>query len=508
MNNNQRKKGILINYAMLIINSVINVFMTPFILSTLGDVQYGIYHTVNAFAANLLIADLGIGTLLTRYLSIYMEKKDERNQENFVAMGIILSAICSLLIIVIGIFMFFRIEPIYKNTMNASEILISQKIFIISMINVAVSTFDKAFFGIVNAYEKYVVSRGTILVKVLLKAVLIVAVLSYRPSAISLVSIDLLLTLFMMLFITFYVFKKLKVRAKLYSFDKKILASSLTFIFAVFLNSIVTQVNSSVGKILIGSMINTSVVAVYTIAMVIVTTNNMIANSIGGVYLPHITKRIYAGADAEEISKIVSRPGRVNFMICGLILMVFGLYGKEFIQLWVGEGYEMAYYIAMILLVSYLVPHMESVMGCVLDAKNKRLVRSAIILVMAVFNIVVTMVLLPKIGVIGAPIGTAVAMILGHWICINLYYKKLIGLRIRALFYSITKGTLICFLVSVAASIPMLFIHKQNFYIFILKCLYTVITFFVLQLKFGFNLEEKEMLRSFFKRMKKRRRFI
>lgn len=500
MGSKQRKKGILINYVTLLSSSIINIFMTPYILGKLGVNDYGLYQTVNALASNLLIADLGTGTLMARFLSVYIANDDERGKENFVSLGFILSTFSALIIGIIGFVLYQNIGEIYNSTLSINSIKVAQTMMLLLIINLVISIYEKALIGIINAYEKFSVSKGLMLLKVILKALLIVFMLSFGKGVMALVFIELIITLLLTILSLLYVFRVLKVRAIYQGVDKKLLISSSTFMVAILFQTIVGQVNNSVDKVLLGAMVDTVAVSVYSVGMVIVVSYNMIANAIGSVYLPHITKKIFSGASGAEVTDLVIRPGRFNFMICGLITIVFGLHGQHFLHLWVGNQYGDSYYVALILMASYLIPHMESVMGSVLDAKNKRLYRSIIIFVVAIINIILTLVLIPGYGVIGATIATAIAIILGHWLFINAYYNKL-GIEVKRLFKEVSKGTILSFFIVIILSLPLLLIKESGLIVFIIKCSWSVLVFISMQLIFGFDSQEKILIKNLLKRI-------
>lgn len=502
MSSRQRKSGILINYAMLLSSTIISISLTPFIISSLGVNDYGLYQTISGLASNLLIIDLGTGTLMTRFLSVYISKNDERGKENFVAIGLIFSAVCALVIILLGITVCHNIPLLYSDSLTLNEVAKAQAIFIFMIANLAISTFDKSIFGIVNAYEKHTISKGILLVKVLSKAVLIFILLSLGGNIVTLVSIDLFLSIVIMGFMVTYVFGVLKIKVHFHYIEKSLFVSASTFIAATFFQTVVTQVNQSVDKVLLGVMIDTTTVTIYSVGIVIITSYNMIAHAIGGIYLPHVTKRIHAGASNREITNLTIQPGRINFIFCGLIALVFALYGYDFIKIWVGTGYEQAYYVALMLILCYLIPHMETIMGSVLDAKNKRLSRSIIIFVIAVMNIALTILLIPRYGIIGATVGTVVALILGHWIIINIYYLML-GIEVKRMFVEIIHGTLPCLLMTGVISSPLLFIRTNRLSTFLMKCIFSVVVFAILEIKFGINENERKILGKLVNRIKK-----
>ena len=55
------KYGALLSYVLIIINSLYGLVITPYILSTIGESEYGVYKTIGALTASISVLELGIG---------------------------------------------------------------------------------------------------------------------------------------------------------------------------------------------------------------------------------------------------------------------------------------------------------------------------------------------------------------------------------------------------------------------------------------------------------------
>ena len=53
-------------------------------------------------------------------------------------------------------------------------------------------------------------------------------------------------------------------------------------------------------------------------------------------------------ADGKAISDLFIKTGRIQYCVMILVLTGFFLFGKHFILLWAGEGYDDAYVIALL----------------------------------------------------------------------------------------------------------------------------------------------------------------
>ncbi len=77
MKNNQLKVGIILSYFSMIISTLISIIYTPFMLSTLGQGEYGVYSLASCIVSYLSLFSLGFGSAYVKFYMKYKVKKDE-----------------------------------------------------------------------------------------------------------------------------------------------------------------------------------------------------------------------------------------------------------------------------------------------------------------------------------------------------------------------------------------------------------------------------------------------
>ena len=115
------------------------------------------------------------------------------------------------------------------------------------------------------------------------------------------------------------------------------------------------------------------------------------------------------------------------------IIVGFALFGRRFIELWIGRQYLDAYGITLLLMIPALLPLAQSAALSILDAQFRRTYRSVVLLLSAAVNVFLSIVLIRVMGHWGAAIATAVSTLLGQGVLMNRYYARRIGLEIPRL---------------------------------------------------------------------------
>lgn len=493
----QKEIGTVISYLNIILNMGISIFFTPFLIKSLGNSEYGVYRIVQSFSGQLSIMSFGIAALIIRNIIYYNTKKLKKEKENFLFMAILISYILGFLILLIGGILYLYIDKIYGNSLNIGEILVAKKLFLLLIVNIAITIVSDSYIGMIMAHEKFIISNGIRMFRLILRVVLIIILLKMGVKSIGIVISDLIVSVILFLFVIIYNKIILKENAKFYYLDKKMLKLSFSFSIAIFLQAIINQVNQNVDNIILGIMTNSNIVALYSVALVLYTSFNSIVSVISGVFGPQAMRLVANNTSEKELTDFVVVTGRIQLIIAGLAITGFILFGKNFLKIWVGDEFLEAYYISLILMIPVIIPLIETVTEAILDAMLKRIGLSIILFTMCIINIGVSILLIRKVGYIGAALGTAISTIIGHGFLLNIYLVKTVGLQIFRMFREIFKGIWLANLLAIILGIVLLklpdtivgFLIKVIFYTLIYSgCIYLI----------GMNKTEKLYIKKFF----------
>ncbi len=133
--------------------------------------------------------------------------------------------------------------------------------------------------------------------------------------------------------------------------------------------------------------------------MTFITAFNMFPTAISNIFLPQATKLVLHNTERKELTNFVIKPGRFQFIVCGGILAGFILFGQDFITLWAKENVFEIWIISLIIMIPNLITLVENTVLTILDAKNKRMFRSIVMLGISGINIFLTIILIKLFGV-------------------------------------------------------------------------------------------------------------
>ena len=436
------KAGLVFSYILLIVNMLYGLFITPFILGQIGQSAYGVYKSVASLSSSLAVLDLGLGATTTRYMSLYNAKNDKAQASNFWVMISIPCAILAAILSVVGIGARFMVPTIYAQTFSPDQIQQAQALVSVLVLNMVLRLFENLLYGILNGYERFGLSNGIKLSALLFKILMILVLLPLTKNILFVLLAETGVVIVASLFFLYYIICRIGIRPKLVQWDRAVFKEAFGYTALMFIQTVTVQFNGNVDNILIGAKVSAASVAVYAMALLVFNMYENLSGSIANLMLPRMIRRVVAGDSPEQLQASVERSGRFQFMLLGAALGGFIVLGRDFYQLWLGDGYTDCYYLTLILMIPVTFPMIQNVCLSVLRAQNRMLYRTITLAISCGVNILVSLIGLHFWGYWGAALGTAAATI-ANLIFMNAYYHRVLKFRVFAMFGRILGKTVI-----------------------------------------------------------------
>ena len=503
-----RSLGIVISYLNTAVNMISGLVLSSFLLLSLGDVEYGLYQTVASFANYLVLLEFGTGAVMTRNVSVCLNSTSKIDRDTMINCNYstiwIISLVLSLFILIGGFIFYCNLGTIYSKTMTAEQVAYAKNIMLLLFGYIIFGYLNQNNSGFLLAHEEYIFSNLLSLIRIITRTVVLIALISVFKYAILIVVVDLCLNF--IIFIITFIYCKSKYHAKISIryFDKNVFITSIPLCVALLLQTLTNQANANVDKFVIGVMMNMESVALYSVTQYIFTMFGTIGTIPLSMFMPEISKNMAKKLPPGEFTDTLIPPCRLTAIICGSVLFGFFAVGRQFIVLLYGAEKTDAWIYALIILVPMFLNMTNAVIINVLDIANKRLVRSLALLGTTIANIILTVWFISMWGIVGAVIATAITMIIGNVVVMNIYYKKKFGIRVLYLFKEAYKGILPF---QIIAGIAAFFVAKLVPNV-LLSMLTGGLVFLAISaaliILFGLNESEKSKLKKLTRRFRKK----
>ena len=442
---NQLKWGSVLSYFQMGANVLINLLFTPIMISFLGDSEYGLYNTVTSTIAMLSMLNLGFNSSYVKYFAKYKSENDEERLKKLNGLFLIIFFILGAIAFLCGLFLTFNLDLVFKDGLTAGEYRIARVLMLLLTFNLAFTFPSSVFKSIISAHERYIFLKVVNMIRTLCGPLVSIPLLLMGFRSIAMVSALVVFYLVADFLHIYYALKKLKVKFAFGKLEKGLFTGLLFYTVFIAINMIVDQVNWNIAKIILGRYKGAAAVGVYSVGYIISTSYNMFSTSITGVFTPRIHKIVSTSKSVSDVKNnftdLFIKVGRIQFLILGLISSGFIFYGKQFIiDFWVKKaGYEDAYYVALLLILPVTIPLIQNLGIEMQRALNKHRFRSIVYLFMAGINLIISIFMCKKYGVVGSATGTAFALIVANGLIMNIYYHKKCNINVIKFWKSILR---------------------------------------------------------------------
>lgn len=455
------KKNYLYNLIYQIIILILPIITTPYISRALGATNIGIYSfTVSIVTYFTLFGSLGVSLYGQREIAYVRDDKEKRKK---LFLEIVLFRFITLAISMAVFFFAFALNNEY------------QIYYRILLLYLLAASFDISWFFQGLEDFKRTVTRNVV---VRLLSVLCIFIFVKKPSDLAkYLLIYSLADLLGNLSLWFYLPKYFKgIPVKHVNLKRHMIP-----IFMLFIPQIAIKLYNTVDKTMLGYIIHDkSELGNYEEANKLINVLFTIVSSLGIVMVPRIAN-VFASGDTKKLNEYIMKSFRFVFFLAFPITLGIITVSKEFVPIFLGDGYEKCYLIVNILAPIILLCGITNVIGTQYLLPTKRQKEYTIsILVGLIFNVAFNAILIPNFGAYGAALMTTFAQTIV--MIIQCFYIKN-DINIRKAFKEGINYAIAGIIMFIVCIIIGLFIHSALLSILIKMALggltYAIVLFFL-----------------------------
>lgn len=490
------KSDVIISYISMVVSIILTFFLTKVEVEYLGKDTFGILGLVNSTIGYISILELGVGQTVIKYIAQYKAKKEYDEINKLAGHSLKIYIIISCIGLVLGLVILMNSGNIFLS-LRSEDISIFNICFFISLINILLQIPATTFQSVLSAYNRFKFIKILNLIRTVARFFLIFVFLKLGFGIVSVFIVTFVLMQLSNISMYFYSKKYLNLKISFKKIDKNIKKELSSYSFFVFLFLITDQIFWKTDSIVLGIISTTSVVAVYSISGQIVMQLRQLSATFSSVFLPRIIQQLEKDKDFNEINKFYTKASKYQYIIISLIVVSYALLGKEFITLWVGEGFINSYYYSMLIIIATIIPMSQTTNYQIMYAMSKHKLRSVVFLISAVLNIILSIVLYYVYGAIGVALATALAMIISDNVFMNLYYKYISKISLFKFFKeAFLKTTIVNIILIIIYMILNNWLSNNSWITFMIKGLLGCVSFLFLVFIIVLDNSEKEIVKS------------
>lgn len=501
----QIKNGVLLSYLTLFVSFISQLIITPIIIQAIGPAEHGVYTMAVSIVNYLNLLSFGIGSVYIKFYAEASRNSDINKISILNGSLFFLFTVISIIVFVSGCFVAKYCGILVKTSFTAGEIAILQKTILILTLNLSLTFIGSVHSSYIIALERFTFQKTINLIKTVIQPILSLVLVYIGFKSFSLAISLVIMAQFVNFANIYYAYKKHGFSMKIQLPKADLLKRIFEYSGYIFLIMILDQVNWNVDKLILGAMLSATAVSIYGVGSQFNAYFKTLSSSISSMYTPVIHK-IQSSDESEEninnsLTDIMIKTGRIQFLVIMLAYTGFVFFGQSFIEAWVGSVYREAYYVALLILGSEIIPLIENVGIEIRRAKNKQKVPTYVAIVRAVFNLAISIPLCSRFGPTGCALGTAISMVSGS-VFLNFYYSRALKLNIRLYWKNIlciSKGMVLPCVFGILLNV---FVSISGYGQILLYALIYIAVYISSVYLFSFSRQEKEKIIGILKRVR------
>lgn len=501
----QIKFGAVLSYMAIFINIVSALIYTPWMLSHIGESDYGLF-TLAHSVITLFLLDFGISAAVTRFVSKYKAEGEQEKINQFLGVVYKLFIIISAIIFVVLFVLYFFLDNVYAG-LTPQEIVKFKYVFIISGVFSVVSfPLSGTVNGILTSYEKFIPLKICDVLHKIINVALIVGAILLNQGLYAFVIITAggnLLTLV----IKFIIIKSLTpIKIRFRYFDKNLLREIFSFSIWILVNSICGRLIMNLCPNILGIIptAGTLAITIFSFASTIEGYTYIFANAIDGMFMPKIARIVYKEQQPDKLLDLMIKVGRFQFVLIGLIVIGFACVGQDFMGLWLAGrltgGTDIVYWCALFLILPAPFYLSQQIGKNALIVMGRVKETSIINIIKAVLGVILVTVLTLLWGVLGACIAICIVYSVRN-VLFMVLYQKILKLNMWSFIKKCYVRILIPCLITLALGLGLNYLLVgSGWLMFAIKVIIIIAIYLIFAFFIGLSKAEKQSVFGFIKK--------
>lgn len=493
---NRLLSNTLINNLGTVAQVVIALVLTPFLVTTLGDVKYGIWTIAAGLSGYMSLLDFGIASAVTRFVSKHHENSDIKKINSTISSALALFVVISTLLVTIspiiakGVVHFVEIDP---------ELLpIIATLIIVISFDMAIFILGGVLRGALAGFQRYDIATYIYMTSALFKAIAFVTVLKLDYGLVGM-GFSSLATNLLSAFLFFVLLKKL------YPFisigpshiSKTTTKSIYTYGKYTFVGMISNQIIYYSDTFIVAYFLGAAAVTYYTIPWSLSEYSKQLFLAVSRAFVPVFSSH-EAGDRPEEIKTLYLDGTRYMLIFSNLFCIGFLCLGGDFISIWLGPEYrEKCQWLIYIFFSIQLFSAPQLISYSMLQGLSMHKTYSRASMVLAVANLICSLVLVQQYGLIGVAMGAAIPQFIFYVFFVPIHANKIMGVSsLRYISTTFIKVAVPSAALAACCTYVSLQIQPESFLVLIPFAAICATIYLLLCYVFSLSTKEREKIKS------------
>lgn len=424
-------RNVTSNWATMVVAIGWGIVLVPFFLRSLGAERYGVWLLVNSIVGYYGMLDLGVHGAVVRHTARAMgrERPDDVNRVVNTAFWVQTALAAAALVVAVVVAVVVPRIPGFA----AAEHPDAGILFLLAGSATALAFAGSTFRGVLVAAERFDLSNGIRIAMTAIQNVAYMVALSRDAGLVALASILLAVTVLekpVTAFVAFRTVPTLRFAPRL--FDRAQTREIFGYGVHGFLVNLGSRLRLFSDAVVIGSFMPASAVTMFNLGSRPLQYLLRGVRAISGVLTPAFSRGEAADESGARVARLLTLGTRTTALIATLGCLVLVVAGDRILRLWLGQDLPESFLVLLILAPAYWFETALAPTGSAVLATRRYRVSSAAAIGEGLANLVISLALVGRLGLVGVALGTAIPMVAVRLFILPWVACELAGLRLRS----------------------------------------------------------------------------
>ena len=390
-------------------DAITGVLLTRIILHSVGDASFGLWVVMSGLLGYYGLLDLGTRNAIIRYVARYDAQKDFDKLSKVVSTALATYVVVGAVALLIAGVVAWRLNDIFT-FQNPNDLLDARKLVLILGVGAAISFPMNAFGGTLEGLQHFVWIGSVQATASVLRAI---TVFIFLRLGYGIVAVGLITVVFNVVAggvnAAFVLNRLSHVRFVLAGIHRETLVTLAGFGVVTFWIGVSNRLRFESDALVIGNMLGLQLVAIFAIASKIIAYSTEVVGAMSGVFTPRLSHADAVG-DRALLSNMTLTGNYYASLLSFPIALALVVFGKDFIQLWVGSDYLSSYTVLVILAFPTALYASQGATMRMMYGIGKHKPLAIALLCEGAVNIGLSIALARRYGIVGVAWGTAIPL--------------------------------------------------------------------------------------------------
>ncbi len=402
-------RNVSTRYAAIAVDGLIGLVLLPFNVAHLGQSAYGLWALTASITIYFSVLDLGYGGAVVKFVAQYRALRDRAALNEILSTVFVVFTMIGLVTFGVTGLVGWQFGRVFN--VQPEQIETGRNVLLIIGGFIAVRFSLSIFGGLVYGFQRYYLNNFISILTSVSVAAVNVFVLRSGQGLVTLVAATTLVRIIALggfMWTAYHVYPGLQINPRL--FRRARLREVTGFSVYMLVLDWSAKLNYTSDALVIGAMMSTAAVALWTVGQRLAEVSQQLTNQLNDALFPLVVDSD-AGQRDERLRLILRQGTRLSLALATPVCVGLILMARPLVQAWVGNGYAASVIVAQLLLTVVLVRVANASATMILKGAGRHRLLAITNSSTAVVNLVLSIALLPRLGLAGVALGTLIPVV-------------------------------------------------------------------------------------------------